>query len=301
MEPNEQLSLFNDSHKAEKPSDLANVTAPSRPANNAPKATVPTPPPPSLPDGAQWRETSTSLQTIGFVLLRSRRKSIGLQVNDDGLRVTAPRWVGLKQIDAAVNDKAPWILTKIQHHQARKKKLALADAQWREGGQIPYIGCLITLRLGQEAQTLFCGNARAPVTGDTLLIGLPANADHRRVRDAAQLWLQARAKEWFDLRLQYFTHHHPDLSINRWRLSNATTRWGACSSDRNITLNWRLIHFTPDVIDYVIAHELAHLRHMDHSKSFWREVGRLCPGFERARDILRGQDPASLPLLQGDF
>jgi predicted metal-dependent hydrolase len=262
---------------------------------------VPTPPPPSLPDGAQWRETPTALQKIGFILMRSRRKSIGLQVNDDGLRVTAPGWVSLKQIDAAVNDKASWILAKIRHHQARKEKLALANTQWCEGGQIPYAGCLITLRLGQDTPTRYCGNIHAPKHNDALLLGLPANADHRRVRDTAQLWLQARAKEWFDLRIGHFTQHHPDLSINRWRLSNAATRWGACSSDRNITLNWRLIHFSPEIIDYVIAHELAHLRHMDHSKSFWREVGRLCPGFERARDILRGQDPASLPLLQGDF
>jgi hypothetical protein len=124
MKPNEQLPLFNDSHKAEKPSRPANVTAPSRPSCTAPGSIiVPTPPPPSLPDGAQWRETPTALQKIGFILMRSRRKSIGLQVNDDGLRVTAPGWVSLKQIDAAVNDKASWILAKIRHHQARKEKL----------------------------------------------------------------------------------------------------------------------------------------------------------------------------------
>ncbi|RII82915.1 M48 family metallopeptidase [Neopusillimonas maritima] len=301
MAPNEQLALFeyaSPSGKPEKPPAPSPALRTENAHNSGP---IPTPPPPSLPDGAQWRETATSLQTIGFVLLRSRRKSIGLQVNEDGLRVTAPRWVSLKQINAAIDDKATWILAKIRHHQERRKKLALADTQWHDGGRIPYLGNLIVLRLGLETQTRFRGNTQAPKPDDALLIGLPANADHRRVRDSTHMWLQARAKEWFDLRIRFFTHHHPDLSINRWRLSNATTRWGSCNSDRNIMLNWRLIHFEPDVIDYVIAHELAHLRHMDHSASFWREVGRLCPGFERARDILRGQDPASLPLLQGDF
>lgn len=300
MAPNDQLSLFEPTSQPEKAGNAPGPASPRRihTAHNAP---VLTPPPPSLPDGAQWREASTSLQTIGFVLLRSRRKSIGLQVNDDGLRVTAPRWVSLKQINAAIDDKASWILSKIRHHQERRKKLALADTQWCDGGKIPYLGSLIILRLGLATQTCFRGNSQAPGPDSELLIGLPADADHRRVRDSTHMWLQGRAKAWFELRIQHFTDRNPDLSINRWRLSNATTRWGSCSSDRNIMLNWRLIHFEPDVIDYVIAHELAHLRHMDHSQSFWREVARLCPGFERARDILRGQDPASLPLLQGDF
>src|SRR5690606_804020 len=102
------------------------------------------------------------------------------------------------------------------------------------------------------------------------------------------------------------------LHIRRWRLSSAATRWGSCSSDGNIMLNWRLIHFEPDIIDYVIAHEIAHLREMNHSKDFWREVGLILPGFERARDALRQHAPGSLPLIcrpravrllnhQGDF
>jgi predicted metal-dependent hydrolase len=62
-------------------------------------------------------------------------------------------------------------------------------------------------------------------------------------------------------------------------------------------LNWRLIHFSHDIIDYVIAHEIAHLREMNHGGNFWREVGRILPGFETARDALRQHDPGSLPLL----
>lgn len=300
MALNEQLSLFEQASHPGKPK-APPARSPALRTGSTHTSPVPTPPPPSLPDGAQWHEAATSLQTIGFVLLRSRRKSIGLQVNDDGLRVTAPRWVGIKQINAAINDKAHWIVTKIRHHQERREKLALADTQWHDGGKIPYLGRLIILRLGQQTQTCFRGNTQAPGPHDELLIGLPTHADHRRVRDSTHLWLQAQAKDWFEQRIRHFTDRHTDLSINRWRLSNATTRWGACSSDRNIMLNWRLIHFEPHVIDYVIAHELAHLRHMDHSRSFWREVGNLCPGFERARDILRGHDPASLPLLQGVF
>ena len=120
------------------------------------------------------------------------------------------------------------------------------------------------------------GDADAPRDGDTLWLALPANADQGRIRDAAQAWLQQRAGAWFGARLAHFLQIS-GLKIRRWRLSSAATRWGSCTSDGNIMLNWRLIHFAPAIIDYVIAHELAHLREMNHSQDFWREVARSCP------------------------
>ncbi|HYG41627.1 MAG TPA: YgjP-like metallopeptidase domain-containing protein, partial [Bordetella sp.] len=83
-------------------------------------STVATPRPDPLPPGARWREVATEQQTIGFVLLRSRRRSIGFVVADDGLRVTAPNWVTLTQVDDAVREKARWILAKLRDWQARK-------------------------------------------------------------------------------------------------------------------------------------------------------------------------------------
>ena len=138
------------------------------------------------------------------------------------------------------------------------------------------------------------GDADAPRDGDTLWLALPANADQGRIRDAAQAWLQQRAGAWFGARLAHFLQIS-GLKIRRWRLSSAATRWGSCTSDGNIMLNWRLIHFAPAIIDYVIAHELAHLREMNHSQDFWREVGQILPDFEDAKNILRRHDPASLP------
>ncbi|MCV6902702.1 MAG: M48 family metallopeptidase, partial [Achromobacter xylosoxidans] len=107
-------------------------------------------------------------------------------------------------------------------------------------------------------------------------------------------WLQQRAGAWFGARLAHFLQIS-GLKIRRWRLSSAATRWGSCTSDGNIMLNWRLIHFAPAIIDYVIAHELAHLREMNHSQDFWREVGQILPDFEEAKNVLRRHDPASLP------
>ncbi len=270
---------------------------------------IDTPCPPSLPAGARWRETATEQQPIGYVLLRSRRRSIGFVIGDDGLRVTAPNWVTLGQIDDAVREKSRWILSKLRDWHARRERLAMSQTRWQAGGELPYLGRRIVLQPGLDpaagasarptargSQASYSGDADAPRDGDVLWLGLPQEADHTRIRDSAQAWLQRRATLWFGARLQAF-QASSGLVVKRWRLSSAATRWGSCNSDGCIMLNWRLIHFAPDIVDYVIAHELAHLREMNHSQDFWAEVEQILPGFQGARDVLRRHDPADVPLL----
>jgi len=240
---------------------------------------IATAPPTSLPPGARWRQVATAQQTIGFVLKRSRRRSIGFVIGEDGLRVTAPTWVTLAQIDDAVREKSAWILTKLRDRNRRRDRLALARTDWRAGGELAYLGQRIRLGLPAE-QTHFSGDENAPAPADTLWLALPEDAEPARIRDATQAWLQQRAHAWFDARLAYFLAR-TGLRLRRWRLSSAATRWGSCSSDGSIRLNWRLIH------DYVIAHELAHLREMHHGPQFWAQVAQILPGFEPARAALR--------------
>jgi predicted metal-dependent hydrolase len=258
-------------------------------------ALIVTPCPANLPPGARWREVNTEQQPIGFVLLRSRRRSIGFVITDDGLRVTAPNWVTLTQIDEAVREKSRWILSKLRDWQARRQRLAMAQTRWQAGGELPYLGKRIVLNLSpQTRQASFTGDVESPQDGDALMLPLPPDAEDARIRDAAQAWLQQRAGTVFGTRLAHFLQV-TGLKIRRWRLSSAATRWGSCTSDGNIMLNWRLIHFAPSIIDYVIAHELAHLREMNHSPDFWAEVGQILPGFEEAKRMLRRHDPATLP------
>jgi hypothetical protein len=258
-------------------------------------ALIPTPRPSLLPTGTRWREVATEQQVIGFILRRSRRRSIGFVIADDGLRVTAPSWVTLGQIDAAVREKSRWIVRKLHDWQTHKAQLALSDTRWQAGGELPYLGKRLMLALGPDLRQVFlAGDANAPHDGITLWLPLPEQAEPPRIRDTVHAWLQQRAKAWFGARLTHFLQRH-GLKIRRWRLSSAATRWGSCSQDGSILLNWRLIHFAPTIIDYVIAHELAHLRQMDHSANFWAEVEQILPGFEKARHQLRQHDPLSLP------
>ena len=258
--------------------------------------------PETIPLGAKWRIVRHGDQTIGFSLLRSRRRSIGFVIQDEGLRVTAPNWVTLGQIDAAVIEKMPWILAKLQDWQVRKERLAMAHTRWQSGGELPYMGCKIILRSGTPGAHVapgaayFEGNAESPEHVQVLWLPMPNDADTHRIRDMTQAWLQARAKLWFGQRIKHFLDK-TGLTISRWRLSSAATRWGSCTSDGNIMLNWRLIHFSPMVIDYVIAHELAHLREMNHSQDFWSEVQQLYPDYQQAKKMLQKHTPDHVPDL----
>jgi len=258
---------------------------------------ITTPEPAVLPDGAQWRTVSTALERIGYVLRRSRRRSIGFIIDDTGLRVTAPTWATLSQIDAAVVARSDWIVEKLRLRQQRLQHEAVADTLWKHHGRIPYMGTHITLELhASQKATIFSGAREAPQDGDRLTLALPDDAHHQRIQDTAHAWLAQQARWWFSQRLNHFLAISGQ-SLQGWRLSSATTRWGSCSSARRIMLNWRLIHFSHDIIDYVIAHEVAHLREMNHSKAFWQELGRLMPDFASAKAVLRHHRPGALPLI----
>lgn len=253
----------------------------------------------ALAPNARWREVLVAGHPIGFTLLRSNRRTIGFLINDDGLRVTAPQWVSLAKIDEAVQSKARWILAKLQARQSRQQQAALQRSCWEDGGRLPYLGRQIRLRT-DAGHMRFEGDPDCPRDDDTLWLNVPADAGAERIRALALAWLQERARQVLGARLQRFLDQ-TGLKIAKWRLSGATTRWGSCTSRGNIMLNWRLIHFAPDIIDYVVAHELAHLREMNHSPAFWAEVDRLFPGYQSARDALRRHDPTSLPSFnRGD-
>lgn len=256
--------------------------------------------PAELPAGSRWREVIHEGIRIGFLLSRSRRRSIGFMVGEEGLRIAAPSWVTLGQIDAAIIEKMPWVLDKLQAMQHRRTRLALAEKSWQPGGVIPYLAKRIHLQCGvgtnptTRGKVSFDGDALAPQSGQTLWLPIPASSDHSRIREVAQSWLQQQAKLLFGLRLAHF-QRQTGLTVKSWRLSNALGRWGSCTSTGVIALNWRLIHFAPSEIDYVIAHEMAHLRELNHSQDFWAEVQAIYPDYAQAKQTLKHFSPGDLP------
>jgi len=295
----EQLALFERSSPPSPEPDEPGRRTPTPLPDTAgrPEPAVPIRRPASLPAGCRWQEVDTPLQTIGFMLRTSRRKTIGLTVNDDGLVVTSPAWVPRRQLTEVIQAKAPWILRKLRSLHERQQHLATSEASWRDGGCFPYLGVYVGLAIRPEiGSPRFSGDARLPTDQDILSLPLQADSSTDRVRERVYAWLQQQAAQHFEARLAYYCHR-ANATLRSWRLASPNGRWGSCSSDGRIMLNWRLIHFPADVVDYVVAHEVAHLRHMNHGPDFWREVGRLHPGFVQARQALKPHHPGSLPLL----
>jgi len=242
--------------------------------------------------GGPDRRIVLSGDPCNYQLRRARRRTIGFQIDDRGLTVSAPRWVSLRDIEAAIVEKERWIRSRLEQWRSWRAKRRLPQVHFAEGGKLPYLGSELTLRLRADLRA--CALAIGP-DGDELRLALPPQAAEAQVRDAVQSWLKEQARRVLEERLLELSSRSA-VSYSSWALSSARSQWGSCGADGRIRLNWRLIHFALPVIDYVVAHELAHLKELNHGPAFWRQVARLLPGFEAARDHIRNEDPSTLPL-----
>ena len=228
---------------------------------------------------------------VAFLLRRAPRRSIGFLIGSEGLAVSAPRWVTLAQIDEALQAKADWIVRKLQEQRDRAQRESATRVAWRDGAVLPWLGAPLTLRLDAGAAVTRLDDAAPADAGPDeaprcLRIALPADAEPARIRAAAVAWFKAQARQHFAARCAHYAARL-GVRVRRIALSSARTRWGCASADGSIRLHWRLVHFEPSAIDYVVAHELAHLRVMNHSPAFWALVGSVINDVPAARRRLR--------------
>ena len=258
-----------------------------------PRVTLPSPP--VVPGAPPLRRIQLGAHAVDYVLRRSTRRSIGFMVDDDGLRVTAPRRLNLGEIDNAIRAKQRWILTKLEERGERRElRQKKPPVQWIDGAELPYLGGSLTLRLEPAARS----HCRFDAITRELRVGVVSGLQEWQLRERVRLWLQSEARTLFAERMDLFA---PRLGVSyrSLTLSSAGTRWGSCTVGGSIRLNWRLIHFPLALIDYVVAHELAHLREMNHSQRFWDTVGSVYPDYDGAKAALRKQSQ-ELPVIFPD-
>lgn len=238
------------------------------------------------------REARLCDAVVAYEFKRGKRRTIGFVVGPEGLVVSAPRWVPLREVDAALQEKSRWIIKKLGETRQRHERLLPQRMEWRDGASISFLGQTVTVLLDpQHAFGAAGAELKAGASGGVLQVSLSHAATPEQIRDAVQAWLMRQARRVFMERLDHFA---PQLQV-QWRklsLSNAATRWGSAHIDGSIRLNWRLIHFRQAVIDYVVAHELSHLRVMDHSPRFWDTVRTVVPDYATLRSQLKDQAPA---------
>lgn len=208
-----------------------------------------------------------------FALRRSRRRrTLGLTVTAREVRIHAPSWTPRIEIERYVLQKHDWLVHAWARMQARAPQPETAPAN-----QVRYLGRVLAL----DIRPALFGEVRR--AGDTLRVHLPVGVDAGALIRA---WLHARAARllaWRLVRLARKLERTP----SRFALSDARTQWGSCTRRGHIRLNWRLVQAPLAIIDYVAAHELAHLVHLDHSPRFWAQVAALCPDALARRVELR--------------
>ena len=214
-----------------------------------------------------------------YVLVRRRgRRGVGLKVDAKGLTVSAPLSMPLARIEAAVLENERWVVKKLAEWKDRRTPLI----EWRDGAQLPYLGGHLTLAIQAASRNR---------------VELASGALAASVRDAAPDYVRRVVIGWYKraalahLGERTFTLARiAGLAPPRLMLSSAMARWGSCNTRGEIRLTWRLVKARAALIDYVVCHELAHLRHMNHSRAFWAEVERQCPAYRELRKELLATD-----------
>jgi predicted metal-dependent hydrolase len=236
---------------------------------------------PSPPPEAKTRHLLIGGRIVDY-RLKSGAKRLSMTIDERGLRIGAPHRIALTEIEAFVQGHGEWVLRKLGElaHATQPRHLTIKD-----GARLPLLD-------GDAEIRVLPGANRVRWIANVLVLEARPEADLAQLATRA---LQKRALAHFGERLIHFTGRL-DLAAPKLALSSAHTRWGSCSKDSGIRVNWRLIHLPTHLGDYVVAHEVAHLLEMNHSARFWSVVSSLYPDWKAARSELK-QRATSLPIL----
>ena len=219
---------------------------------------------------------------VAYRLIRARRRSIGMLIDQSGLTVRAPSWVPVREIELALNERSDWIVKTLAEWQGRDREAL--PTEWREGAALLYQGRPLRL-------ALFTAR-RKKIAADLLHLTVthPNPDDEREIEAFVGRWLKEQALAMLAPRVAHFANRL-GTAPPRVKLSNARMQWGSCNHKGEISLNWRLVQLPPHLADYIVAHEVAHLVELNHSPRFWALVETLLPGHADARRELDALTP----------
>ena len=239
-------------------------------------------------------ERSIALQghRVDYRLVRRRgRRGVGLKVDGTGMTVAVSLSTQVSAIEEMIGKNATWVLKKLDEWSHRR----IVPQAWQTGAQLSFMGDPLTLMIDIEL-----GSGRRKLTAEQLMghlfvrgqsadkaLGTATNAEV--IEKTVVAWYKKQALPHVAQRAFFFAKLH-GLTPPRVFISSANGRWGSCNSRREVRFSWRLIKARSALIDYVVCHELAHLRHMNHSAAFWQEVERMCPDYRALRAELDAND-----------
>lgn len=228
---------------------------------------------------------------------RAARKRI--VVTDEGVEVVAPAgtaWDGSDGVLAYVNGKRRWLFDSVREVEERHRKLL--TQRFASGAKLQYRGrwLMLDVRPGRVSEVEIDCRSKFHVVVPQSLEGLERL---EAIRTAFEGWLRGRALR--DLG-RFTRHHQANLGVqaNGYRLSQARSRWGSCGRDGVVRVHWHLIQAPKAAMEYVVAHELAHLLIRNHSPAFWQKLAETMPDWAEAKELLERWERAHRAAMGGD-
>jgi predicted metal-dependent hydrolase len=219
-------------------------------------------------------------QKISYTLKRSHTaKLIWLDIKrQTGLTVTVPPFYNIKNLQGYLESNTTWILRNISRYCS--ETLPSQSEPVRPANTISYLGKSLKVMQNRCG----CGLNAIELQQNKLIVSLNSSGTRLSVQELEH-WLKIQATSLINEKVKTFSKKM-GLAYNRVMIRDQKSRWGSCSCRKNLNFNWRLIMAPEPVLDYVVIHELCHLKEMSHSKSFWDLVARYCPQWHEHRNWL---------------
>lgn len=224
---------------------------------------------------------------ISFAVVRShRRKTVALAVDPmDGVIFSAPDFVSIAKLETLAKEKGAWIIKNLRHH-AELESLPV-PREYVSGETFSYLGRHLLLKVTREKEHR---EATCKVSGRFMIVTCPAGIDKSdlvsAVRAALVEWYKDHAEKKISERVTIYASKL-GVPVNKVLIKEQQKRWGSCDKHGHLRFNWRVIMAPIALVDYVVAHELCHLKIKDHSAEFWKLLGMVMPDYEERRERLR--------------
>jgi predicted metal-dependent hydrolase len=217
---------------------------------------------------------------VPCTIKRSAKSSaIWLKMEDEnGLMVILPKGRKSTIIPQILKQNKDWVLKMIK---LREVKLKSAPPSMENSKSIVYRGRKVNIKVKNVA----CPKPKVRLINNSIKVVMPKNSEES-LSDIVTNWLKERALLFFSRRVEYFAGRL-NVKFGTISVKDQKTRWGSLSSKGNLSFNWRLLFAPPEVLDYVVAHEVCHFKHYDHSERFWRLLKKIIPNYEKYREWLQ--------------
>ena len=221
-----------------------------------------------------------------YELIRTKRKTIAIYIRDGRVIVRAPMRAPVREIDAFVFSKLDWIEKHLES-EARRNELRSAF-KLDYGSIVLFLGREYSVESTHGENTMYFppGLSSVESTHGENTMYFPPGLSREQLRRKLIRYYKEQAQTYIADRASHFAKHM-NVSPANIRIGSAKRSWGSCTSYGRLTFSWRLIMAPPEAVDYVVVHELAHLRQLNHSPGFWAIVARIMPDWKDRRKILR--------------